>query len=213
MAKIGYMMLKKGKWRGIQIVSEEWVNESTKAHVQQISKRTMASDYGYQWHHGERKIRNQNIQAFFAQGMGGQYIFVIPALDLVVVFTHQHKNSSGWINGHLVLAKYIIPSVLPPAPLYKAIELDSKIIDKYLGEYESRSLDEKITVGKKNGSLYIQRSNVQKVTLYPETKNIFYGTSEEFGELQITFSVDTQRSVKHLILRIGFMGIQFDKTN
>ena len=213
MAKIGYMMLKKGRWKGNQIVSEEWVNESTKAHVQQIGKVTNASEYGYQWHHGERKIRNQNIEAFFAQGMGGQFIFVIPALDLVVVFTYQHKNSSGKITGHLVLAKYIIPSVLPPAPLHKAIELDSKIIDKYLGEYESRRLDEKITVGKKNGNLYIQRSNDQKVTLYPETKSIFYGTSEELGELQITFTVDTQRSVKHLIVRIGFMRIQFDKIN
>jgi len=211
MAKIGYMMLKKGKWRGNQIVSKEWVNESTKAHVQQIGKLTMASDYGYQWHHGERKIRNQSIEAFFAQGLGGQYIFIIPALDLVVVFTYQHKNSSGWLTGNLVLAKYITPSVLPPAPLQKTIELNSRIIDKYLGEYESRSFNEKITVGKKHGNLYIQRSDDQKVTLYPETERIFYGISEEFGDLQITFTMDAQRSVKHLIVRIGFVGIQFDK--
>jgi hypothetical protein len=49
--------------------------------------------------------------------------------------------------------------------------------------------------------------------LYPETKSRFYGTSEELGELQISFTVDTQRSIKHLIVRIGFVGIQFDKIN
>jgi CubicO group peptidase (beta-lactamase class C family) len=87
MAKIGYMMLKKGKWRGNQIVSEEWVNESTKAQVQKIGNATMASDYGYQWHHGKIKIRNRSIEAFFAQGLGGQYIFIIPSIDMVVVFT------------------------------------------------------------------------------------------------------------------------------
>jgi len=213
MAKIGYMMLRKGKWKGNQIVSEEWVNESTKSHVLQIGKSTMASDYGYQWHHGERKIRNQGIEAFFARGLGGQYIFIIPTLDLVAVFTYQHPYSLGWLTGNLVLAKYIIPSVLPPAPSHKTIELNSRIIDKYLGKYESRILNEKITVGKKHGDLYFQRSDDQKVMLYPETETIFYGSSEEFGDLQITFPMDTQGSVKHLIVRIGFVGIQFDKTN
>jgi CubicO group peptidase (beta-lactamase class C family) len=214
MAKIGYMTLKKGKWRGNQIVSEKWVNESTKAHVQKIGKITMASDYGYQWHHGEIKIRNPRIEAFFAQGLGGQYIFIIPALDMVVVFTHQHPQSNGWFTGNLLLTKYIIPSVLPPAPLHKNTELNLRIIDKYIGEYELKHfINEQITIGKQNGNLYIQGPDNLKVTIYPETESIFYGISEELGEIQITFNMDTQRNVKHCVLRIGFMSLQFEKTN
>lgn len=213
MAKIGYMMLKKGKWRGNQIVSEEWVNESTKAQVQKIGNATMASDYGYQWHHGEIKIRDRSIEAFFAQGLGGQYIFIIPSMNMVVVFTYQHPESSGWMDGNLLLTKYIIPSVLPPAPLHKTTELNSRIIDKYIGKYELKRFNEQFIVGKQHGNLYIQKPGDPKVMLYPETETTFYGTYEKIGKIQITFAVDKQRNIKHMVMRIGFLSIQLEKTN
>ena len=213
MAKIGYVMLNKGRWKGNQIVSEEWVNESTKAHVKKGGKVTMGSEYGYQWHHGELSIGNQDIEAFFAQGLGGQYIFVMPSIDMVAVTTYQHPESSGWLDGNLLLTNYIIPSVLPPAPLHKTAALNSGIIDKYIGEYELRGYNDKVTIGKDHGNLYIQISDDEKVTLYPEMESIFYGTSEEVGELLITFTMDSQKSVKHLIIRIGFAGLQYDKIN
>lgn len=213
MAKIGYMMLKKGKWRGNQIVSEEWVNESTTARVKKAGKVYMGAGYGYQWHCGELSIGNQNLEAFFAQGLGGQYIFIIPSMDMVVVFTFQHPESSGWLDGNVLLTNYIIPSVLPRAPLHESTELTSKTIDKYIGEYELRDYNDKITIGKQNGNLYIQVSDEEKVTLYPQTESVFYGTSEEFGELEITFNLDSQKSVKHLMIRIGFASLQYDKVN
>ena len=151
MAKIGYMMLKKGRWNGNHIVSEEWVNESTKAHVKKNGKVTMGSEYGYQWHHGELHIGNQNIESFFAQGLGGQYIFILPSIDMVVVCTFQHPESTGYLDANLVLSKYIIPSVLPPSGSQNVIEVNSKFIEKYVGNYELKLYDEQFKVGEQNG--------------------------------------------------------------
>lgn len=211
MAKIGYMMLKKGKWNGNQIVSEEWVDESTKAHVKKSGKVTMGSEYGYQWHHGELSIGNQIIESFFAQGLGGQYIFIMPSIDMVVVITYQHPESSGWLDGNLLLTNYLIPSVLPPAPLNKTVKLNSGIIDKYIGDYELRGYNDQITIGNQNGNLYIQISDEEKVTLYPETESIFYGTSNEFGEILVNFALDSRKSAKLLIVSIGFMCLKYNK--
>jgi CubicO group peptidase (beta-lactamase class C family) len=92
MAKIGYMMLRKGKWKGKQIVSREWVDESTKVHV--AHGVPFGRKYGYQWHRGEAVINNQVFETYFASGTGGQYIFVFPRLDLVVVFTSKIFETS-----------------------------------------------------------------------------------------------------------------------
>jgi CubicO group peptidase (beta-lactamase class C family) len=211
MAKIGYMMLKNGRWIGKQIVSEEWVSESTKAHVQQTGTIILASDYGYQWHHGKGRISNQSIKTFFASGLGGQYIFVLPTLDLVVVFTSKHKDSSGIIFGQLMLANYIIPAVLPTAPPRKTIKLNQKIVDKYLGDYESKEINEKLTVLKEGETLYIQHWNGEKGRLFPETESISYVTSKELGDLQFTFIRDKKGEIRYFIASLGFLGFRFDK--
>lgn len=44
MAKIGYLFLKDGKWKGRQIVSQKWVSESTKGHIPAY----YGLGYGYQ---------------------------------------------------------------------------------------------------------------------------------------------------------------------
>lgn len=82
MAKIGYMVLNKGQWDNKQIVSEEWINES-------LSKKTNAVNrinYGYQWWNFE--VACDILEDIgHASGHGGQYIFIIEDLNMVVVTT------------------------------------------------------------------------------------------------------------------------------
>jgi CubicO group peptidase (beta-lactamase class C family) len=82
MAKFGYLYLKDGGWEGQQIVPAEWVKTST---TQQIKSDDAALDYGYQWW-------VYSDGSFAAHGLGGQYIFVRPRQDLIVVFT-------SWLTG------------------------------------------------------------------------------------------------------------------
>ena len=90
MAKFGQLFLQKGKWEGEQILSENWVEGSTSL---QFKRSTGTADYGYQW--WVRTFGDQQYPAFFAQGHFGQYIFVVPDLELVVVFTSYHNGSSS----------------------------------------------------------------------------------------------------------------------
>ncbi|TPH15592.1 serine hydrolase domain-containing protein [Litorilituus lipolyticus] len=82
MAKFGQLFLNKGIWQGEQVISESWVNESTQQHFAAASW-----GYGYQWWTTQFTVGNDIVSTYYADGYGGQYIFVMPALELVVVFT------------------------------------------------------------------------------------------------------------------------------
>jgi CubicO group peptidase (beta-lactamase class C family) len=75
--KIGYLYLNEGKWNEIQIVPTDWVVDSTQTYT--VYNPTYG--YGYQW------WTNIPNDYYFADGLGGQQIFVKSDLDLVVVFT------------------------------------------------------------------------------------------------------------------------------
>lgn len=76
-----------------QLIHSEWIKESTSRQV---------GNYGYQWW-------AQDEGRYFAQGMGGQLIDVIPELDLVVVVKASHKvRSKPSIE---ITDRYIIPAV------------------------------------------------------------------------------------------------------
>ena len=86
LAKIGYMMLRGGEWAGQQILTPEWVAESTMAQASGTSSATGVNiggggQYGYQWWIREP----QGNPAFYGNGYGGQTLYVVPDLDLVVV--------------------------------------------------------------------------------------------------------------------------------
>jgi hypothetical protein len=79
LAKIGFLMLHQGKWEDQQIVSPEWVSDSTR-----LQKKTGQGDnYGYGWW---VPPADQFVE-FAAEGRGGQYIRVIPQLNMVIVIT------------------------------------------------------------------------------------------------------------------------------
>jgi CubicO group peptidase (beta-lactamase class C family) len=84
-AKFGYLYLKKGKWKDQQLVPETWVQVSTNSGVNPVGVKW----YGYLWHVNlpeKYGVKNTDIpaDAYSAQGIYGQRIFVIPSKGLVV---------------------------------------------------------------------------------------------------------------------------------
>ena len=79
MAKVGFLFLHQGQWEGKQIVSPQWVKEATKA---QITISSDGSAYGYGW------WMDPAVEgAYRADGRGGQYIFILPKWNMVIVTT------------------------------------------------------------------------------------------------------------------------------
>src|SRR5215212_9312333 len=81
MLKLGLLHLRNGEWEGEQIIDAEYATAATTWQSAGDSTGAWAS-YGYQWW---VTATGAGYPAFFALGYGGQHIFVVPALDLVVV--------------------------------------------------------------------------------------------------------------------------------
>lgn len=85
-AKIGRLYKNKGNWNGKQIVSQKWVEESIKNDTSEGS----VDFYQYQWW-----LPTPN-EDFMAQGILGQFIYVHPAKDLIVVRLGKNEGKANW---------------------------------------------------------------------------------------------------------------------
>lgn len=97
MARIGYLMLRRGNWSGRQLVPADWVDESTRpfTRVTEMNpprRREGPFGYGYLWWVWDGPQATGPYEGAYA-GLGaiGQHIVVLPKLDLVVA----HKTSPG----------------------------------------------------------------------------------------------------------------------
>lgn len=118
-AKFGQLYLNGGRWSGKQIVPRIWVEESTvPCGGQWDSERTASNQpcfsfYGYLWHvllpvrfttsyfdpahvsFTPEEVKMIPSDAFMAEGIYGQFIVVIPSLDLVIVKTSDDSRPIG----------------------------------------------------------------------------------------------------------------------
>ena len=114
MARFGVLFLNDGRWRGKQIVPEEWVRKSTS--VQVLGKGDyFPGAYGYQWWRLQDQEPTVGMlainDAYFALGFGGQFIFVVPHLNMVVVSTASNFGPDEALFFKL-LRDHIFPAVL-----------------------------------------------------------------------------------------------------
>jgi len=88
-ARIGRLLLQRGQWQGRQIVSASWIDASFKPHI-------ATGDglyYGYQWWQGSVAAGGKRVLWHAGFGNGGQRLFMLPELDLVIVMTAGEYNS------------------------------------------------------------------------------------------------------------------------
>ena len=84
LARVGVLMARDGQWQGRQIVSREWVAESTRSY----SPVAPGVGYGYLWWVGREGWAFRQrfpVAVFSARGNYGQFLLVDPSRDLVVV--------------------------------------------------------------------------------------------------------------------------------
>jgi CubicO group peptidase (beta-lactamase class C family) len=105
MAKIGYLYLHDGRWGEQQVVPAEWTAASTKKYID----GTLQDGYGYQWW-------IDGTGYYMALGYAGQCIFVIPDLELVVVFVSDLDEADFYVP-QILLSEYIVPAIESSGPL------------------------------------------------------------------------------------------------
>ena len=120
MAKFGLLYLDGGLWDGAQLLPTTWVQDSHTPHANVISEDgedCVKLDYGYQWW-----LRRQGPHASaLAVGFGGQYVYVVPALDLVVVITGRLANVPESFRDNRMLCLFnvvqdhVVPAITTPS--------------------------------------------------------------------------------------------------
>ncbi|GAL63265.1 6-aminohexanoate-dimer hydrolase [Algibacter lectus] len=108
MLKFGELYLNKGKWQSKRIISKKWVKKSFK-NYRNLENVTDKNGYGYLWWHNTYQINEKNIKSIEARGNGGQYIFVIPCLQTVVVITSGNYRNGKTQQPEEIFEKHILP--------------------------------------------------------------------------------------------------------
>ena len=108
-AKLGRLYLNGGSWDGEQLLSADWIAQSTQ--TGQVQEDSWPEDYktigwwnyGYQWWMGSKDAGD-----YFALGKDGQFLYVNPAKDVIIVrlgWSSGEMFSSAWIRLFQTIAR------------------------------------------------------------------------------------------------------------
>jgi CubicO group peptidase (beta-lactamase class C family) len=109
MARFGYLYLNDGVWDGQQVVPADWVRTSSEPYIEvEEHGEPWGVHYGYGWWLHE-------IGYYAASGLYGQFIVVIPDLEMVAVFTS--VTGANFLQPELLVRDYVMPAAVSTEPL------------------------------------------------------------------------------------------------
>ena len=86
-AALGQMMLNGGLVDGHRIVKRQWIDASMSRQVAISEDDPFADYYGFMWYTKDEPVGTGKIEVHFASGNGGNKIYVVPSLHMVVAIT------------------------------------------------------------------------------------------------------------------------------
>jgi CubicO group peptidase (beta-lactamase class C family) len=112
--RFGQLYLNGGTVDGRRVLPADWITNSWRTYVRSTYRD---HQYGYLWF--THRFGRERVA--FAWGYGGQYVFVVPRLDLVVAVTSSLSDRPPGSDGHntrilRLLGDHIIPAARGPGP-------------------------------------------------------------------------------------------------
>jgi CubicO group peptidase (beta-lactamase class C family) len=111
MARIGYLVLRNGRWGAVQVVPEAWLTAALAPSVDpgwRFGGREV--DYGFLWWllplDGTGVTADRSAVVYTASGAQGQWIFVVPRYDLVVAVTSNTAEADAPV-------RFLFDDILP----------------------------------------------------------------------------------------------------
>lgn len=83
-ARFGQMVLDGGVWRGVRLISEDWLHAATRASAKTAPGQIR---YGYQWRIPADVDAHAPDHAFLGRGIYGQHLYIDPQRDVVIMQT------------------------------------------------------------------------------------------------------------------------------
>ena len=119
LAKIGELVLERGNWHGRQIVSSSWIEDSItprqsgKDAAMMFYRPEGITSYGYLWWLGRSPPDHPEHDIIAGSGYGGQRLFILPRLDVVVATTAGlYGEKSSGLTGATTLNEFVFPAAV-----------------------------------------------------------------------------------------------------
>jgi CubicO group peptidase (beta-lactamase class C family) len=202
MARLGYLMLRDGRWEDRQIIPAAWVRESTRAIVPVSAlnppeKRNDPWGYGHLWWVWDGANTPSAYRgAYLAAGAAGQFIAVLPALDLVVAHKTVPQGGREVSVGQFLSILDLIVTAKTGATEPVEVRVPESVLREYVGRYELAP-GAILTISLEDGGLHAQLTGQRKVAIFAESESTFFFRSTN---ARISFTRDTTGVVTGLVL-------------
>jgi len=119
MARIGELMLREGEWNGQQVIPADWARRivsvvTPNEEVNPARYRSSEFGYGYMWWLWDGPLVECEFEgAYTGRGAYGQYITVIPKLDMVVAHKTVPQDQTAWDQYVGVLDRLVEARAIP----------------------------------------------------------------------------------------------------
>lgn len=109
MLKLGILIEQRGMWKGNRILSASWIEKMIAR-----QSRIDDSDYGlglwHRWYRVQTPAGDRRVDTIMLSGNGGQKVYLVPTLDLIVVLTGGAFNAESPANE--VMARLLLPALI-----------------------------------------------------------------------------------------------------
>jgi CubicO group peptidase (beta-lactamase class C family) len=201
MARLGYLMLRNGKWDEREVIPAAWVRESTRAitpvnAMNPVERRNGPWGYGYLWWVWDGANTPAAYRgAYMAGGAGGQYIAILPALDMVVA--HKAVAERGDVSvGRFLSILDLIVTAKTGITDHIEVRVDESVLREYVGTYELAP-GAVMTITLDNGGLFAQLTGQRRAPIFAESESRFFYRS---ANATISFTRNPSGSVTGLVL-------------
>ena len=131
MAKFGQLYLNDGVWDGKRLLPEGWVAAS----FERRAETSFGSEYGYLWWIESLRTTDGTVSVWSASGNGGNKIYVVPDMELVVAIATTNYNSRGM---HAQSARILEEFILGARSV--SFDIDINMERTYTRKREQRTL-------------------------------------------------------------------------
>ncbi|WP_166664783.1 serine hydrolase domain-containing protein [Pedobacter metabolipauper] len=108
--KFGLLYAEGGQWKNRQIISKNWIDASFKKYLI-LENHSKKNEYGFLWWHYHYLVNGKTTNSIEARGAGGQYVFIVPQYQLVVLVTSANfRNRRVW-QPEKIMENYILPAM------------------------------------------------------------------------------------------------------
>ena len=88
MLKWGVLVSNAGRWNDQQLIPVDFVQRAT----DRIHTNPQGTSYGYFWWRHDMRVGDRTYDCQSGRGAGGQFILILPELDLIIVVTAHHQG-------------------------------------------------------------------------------------------------------------------------